>query len=111
MFTHRLIASVLAGTPAIAAAAVCTTHTVPVTASANNQVIFAPTTDLTSPSGVLSFLGSGAGLLGQLTGILPVSGTYNIAVKYCQPARNPTAPASRASEVQVLLHGVPYNSV
>ncbi|USW56057.1 Putative alpha/beta hydrolase-1 [Septoria linicola] len=110
MVAHNLVASVLAVAPAIVAAAVCTTHTIPVTASANNQVVFAPTTDLTSPSGVLSFLGSGAGLLGQLTAFLPVSGTYNITAKYCQPARNPRAPAGRASEVQVLLHGVPYNS-
>ena len=111
MISNSLIVSFLAAAPTLAAAAVCTSQTIPVTASANNQIVFAPTTDLTTPSGVLSFLGSGAGVLGQLTGFLPVSGTYNIAAKYCEPARNPKAPASRATEVQLLLHGVPYNSV
>ncbi|EME81215.1 uncharacterized protein MYCFIDRAFT_111073, partial [Pseudocercospora fijiensis CIRAD86] len=41
-------------------------------------------------------------------GLLPVSGTYQIAAKYCTPAVG--APAKRAKEVQILLHGVPYNS-
>ncbi|KAK4498520.1 hypothetical protein PRZ48_011178 [Zasmidium cellare] len=91
-------------------AASCTSHTIPVTTSANNGIVLAPSLDLTSLSGVESFLSSGAGFLGQFAGLLPVSGTYQIAAKYCQPANNPSAPAGRSKEVQLLLHGVPYNS-
>lgn len=110
MRAYSLILGGLATAPSLVAGAACTSHTIKVTARASNRVIFAPTTDLNSPSGVLSFLGSGAGLLGQLTGFIPVSGTYDIAAKFCQPEQNPQAPAGRATEVQLLLHGVPYNS-
>lgn len=108
MLTSALAATILSAVPA--RAAWCTSHTIPVRTSANNGVVFAPNFDLTSPSGVESFLSSGAGFLGQLAGFLPVSGTYQIAAKYCQPANNPRAPPGRSKEVQVLLHGVPYNS-
>ncbi|KXS96608.1 hypothetical protein AC578_10449 [Pseudocercospora eumusae] len=104
MFSYTLLAAF----PSLAAAASCTSHTIPVKTSANNGVILAPNLDLTSLSGVESFLGSGAGFLGQFAGLLPVGGTYQIAAKYCTPA--PGGSAKRAKEVQVLLHGVPYNS-
>lgn len=111
MLSKSVLTSLLAAAPGIASVASCSSHTVPVKANANNGVIFAPSLDLTSVSGVESFLSSGAGFLGQLAGFLPVSGTYQIAMKYCKPEINPTAPPGRSKEVQVLLHGVPYNSV
>lgn len=112
MHSNILFATILGAAPFLAAAAAsCTSHVISVTTNANNGIIFAPNFDLTSPDGVLSFLSSGAGLLGQFAGLLPVSGTYNIAAKYCAPALNPNAPPARAKEVQLLLHGVPYNSV
>lgn len=110
MRSNNIILTALAASaPTISAAATCTSHTIKVDATANNRVVFAPSLDLTSVSGIESLLSSGAGLLGQLVGFLPVSGSYDIAAKYCQPA--PGSPASRAKEVQLLLHGVPYDSV
>lgn len=110
MLANALL-SLLAAAPTFAYAASCSSHMIPVTTSANNGIVLAPGFDLTSPSGVESFLSSGAGFLGQFAGLLPVSGTYQIAAKYCQPQSNPRAPAGRSTEVQLLLHGVPYNSV
>lgn len=105
MSTLMLLAAIAAS---VVATPDCTSHIIPVKASASNRVIFAPTTDLTTAQGVTSFISSGAGALGQLAGFLPTTGTYNIAAKFCAPA--PNAPAKRAHEVQLLLHGVPYNS-
>lgn len=91
------------------AAATCTSHTIKVQTTANNRVVFAPSLDLTTLSGTESFLGSGAGVLGQLAGFIPVGGTYDIAAKYCPPV--PGSPASRSKQYLLLLHGVPYDSV
>ncbi|CZT25783.1 uncharacterized protein RCC_11452 [Ramularia collo-cygni] len=102
-----LLAALAATAPTLSTAATCTSHTIKVQATANNRVIFAPGSDLTSVSGVESLLSSGAGLLGQLAGFFPVSGTYDIAAEYCQPA--PGSPLSRHRDVQLLLHGVPYD--
>ncbi|SMR56012.1 unnamed protein product [Zymoseptoria tritici ST99CH_1A5] len=101
-------ATLLAAAPGPSLAATCSSHMISVRATANNRVVFAPTLDLTSPSGVESLLSSGAGALGQLVEFLPVSGTYQIAAKYCRPASG--APSGRSKHVQLLLHGVPYNS-
>lgn len=110
MRSHDLLLGALAvAAPGVSGIASCTSHIINVKASASNHALFAPNLDLTSVSGIESLLSSGAGLLGQLLGFLPVSGTYEIAAKYCPPA--PGSPASRAKEVQLLLHGVPYNSV
>ena len=113
MIGNTLLAGLLAASlPTVSAAASCTSHMIPVAVKdAHNRVVFAPGFDLNSISGVTSFLSSGGGLLGQLAGFLPTSGTYEIAAKYCEPAENANAPAARAKEVQLLLHGVPYNMV
>ncbi|CAK4026187.1 alpha beta-hydrolase [Lecanosticta acicola] len=110
MLSIAVLTGLLAAAPRLALAVSCTSHAVSVTASANNGIVLAPNLDLTSVSGVESLLSSGAGLLGQFAGLLPVSGAYQIAMKYCPPANNPEAPAGRSQEVQLLLHGVPYNS-
>jgi hypothetical protein len=109
MKSSNLFLAGIAAAPSLVAAATCTSHTINVKATASNRVVFAPSLDLTSVAGIESLRSSGAGLLGQLVGFLPVSGTYSIAAKYCQPA--PGSPISRAREVQLLLHGVPYDSV
>lgn len=107
-----LLATSLATASTVTAAVSCTSHTIPVTVTnVENRVVFAPGYDLNTVSGVTSFISSGGGLLGQLAGYLPVSGTYSIAAQYCEPQENAEAPASRAKEVQLLLHGVPYNMV
>lgn len=88
----------------------CTDFLIPVTASASNSIILDPTNQLTTLDGVTSFLSSGLGALGSLTGLIPVSGTYNISGRYCTPTATPAgAPASRSKTLQVLLHGIPYN--
>lgn len=109
MRSNSVMLAALAAGPTLSAAATCTSHTIKVQTSANNRVVFAPSLDLTTFSGVESFLGSGAGVLGQLAGFIPVSGSYDIAAKYCRPA--PGSPASRSKQYQLMLHGVPYDSV
>nr|POE99409.1 hypothetical protein CFP56_52801 [Quercus suber] len=115
LFINMLLNACLAGLLAIPAAvnaqAVCNSYTIPVEVNdVSNQLILAPTLDLTTIAGVESLLGSVLGLLGQLLKLAPVSGTFNIAAQYCEPGANSGAPAARATEVQLLLHGVPYNS-
>lgn len=98
-----LAAAVALSATGAQATTTCSSHVIPVKASAQNQVIYAPNTNLSDPEGVMSFLGSGLGALGQLAGFIPVSGTYNIAAKYCAPDPAAKAPASRANEVQLLV--------
>lgn len=91
------------------AVAGCQDFNVPITASAKNKRIFSPTDDLTTVDGVTSFLGSGAGVLGQLFDEIPQTATIPLSLRYCPPSPNANAPASRKNHVQLTLHGIPYN--
>lgn len=91
------------------AAPACKDFKIPITASAKNKLIFDPTHDLNTVDGVTSFLGSGAGALGQLINLIPQTKTLPLSARYCAPAANANAPAERKNHVQLLLHGIPYN--
>nr|POF17452.1 hypothetical protein CFP56_12866 [Quercus suber] len=108
MLLNACLASLLAIPAAVRAQAVCNSYTIPVEVKdVQNQLILAPTLDLGSVAGIESLLGSVLGLVGQLLKYSPVSGTYNIAAQYCEPSPDSGAPAARANEVQLLLHGQP----
>lgn len=86
----------------------CIDFEIPVTASANNKLIYSPTHDLSTVDGVTSFLSSDFGLLGQLFNEIPQTITVPLSARYCAPDPNAKAPPSRKSHVQFLVHGIPY---
>lgn len=99
----------------VLATATCTDYYIPVNVTGvQNRLVLALGDDLSTVSGVESFLSSLVGGLGQaLGGLLPTSGSYNIAASYCpgHTIKNATLQAQRASEVQLLVHGAPYSKV
>lgn len=94
----------------------CSDFIVPVYASAPTKVFPEPPANITDPTALANYLtsfGSSSlgGLLGAVgssasVGTVLTSGHYNISVRYCEPR---VAEASRADELQFLLHGITYD--
>lgn len=85
----------------------CSDLTVTVTASANNQPLPLGV-DLTTPSGITAFIATLAGTPLTLFPAVPVSGTFQMSARFCEPE---VVVPSRKNTVQLLVHGATENKL
>lgn len=87
------------------AAPTCQDILVPVTAQSQaHEIILPPNLD-GNPNAINDLLNSAAGMVTGLFPLVPITGSYNISAKYCEP-ENPDP--AHADTIQLLVHGATY---